>query len=240
MMKHCDLTLSSPEANLACDEALLEMGDDRAGEALLRLWEPASYFVVVGYANSVRTEVNLEFCAGRGIPVLRRCTGGGTVLQGPGVLNYSLILPVDAAGPCHSIPATNRYVLERHQSALAGWLQAPVELRGQTDLAIGGLKICGNAQRRKQRALLFHGSFLLGLDLSLVEQVLPLPSRQPAYRLNRSHADFLLNLNVPAAGLKQALVRAWNATEQAPEPPPTRIAELVREKYGRQDWNLKL
>src|SRR6266566_3649960 len=151
-MKYCDLTLAPPAENLACDEALLQLAeeDGKMGE-VLRVWEPMQYFVVVGYANRVGTEVNLPFCQRHTIPVLRRCTGGGTVLQGPGCLNYSLILPIAGSGPLRSIPATNDFILKRHQSALAALLRAPVEIRGHTDLAIGGLKFSGNAQRRKKR-----------------------------------------------------------------------------------------
>jgi lipoate-protein ligase A len=237
-MKYCDLTFPTPEENLACDEALLELGDRTPTDGLLRLWEPEGYFVVLGYANAAGTEANLPYCQDNAVPVLRRCTGGGTVLQGPGVLNYSLIFPI-SSGPFESITGTNKFILERHQSALAAWLRAPVELSGQTDLAIGGLKFSGNAQRRRQRALLFHGSFLLHLDLAQVEKALPMPSRQPDYRLNRSHSDFLLNLNTPADALKETLLKAWNAETAFADVPLGRVANLAAEKYALDEWNFR-
>ncbi len=237
-MKLCDLTLGSPQENLACDEALLDLCEEGASDELLRLWEPTRYFAVVGYANHVATEVNLSFCQRHGIPVLRRCSGGGTVLQGPGCLNYSLILRIND-GPHRSIAATNEYVLRRHQAVLGSLLQAPIEACGQTDLAIGGLKFCGNAQRRRRNFLLFHGCFLLRLDISLVEKALPMPSRQPDYRAGRTHSDFLVNLNIPIASFKEALGKAWNAHSAFVPVPFERIALLVHQKYGRDDWNLK-
>jgi lipoate-protein ligase A len=238
-MKLCELTLPTPEENLACDEALLDLCEAGGSEELLRLWAPRQYFVVLGYANKAETEVNLPVCRSHAIPVLRRCTGGGTIVQGPGVLNYSLILRINDSGPCHSIPATNQFILERHRDVLAGLLCAPVEWRGQTDLAIGGLKFAGNAQRRRHRFLLFHGSFLLHLDLSLVEQVLPLPSRQPDYRVNRSHTDFLINLNVPVPTISAALSKAWDATAPLGPIPFDQITFLAREKYCLDEWNLR-
>jgi lipoate-protein ligase A len=238
-MKLCELTLPTPEENLACDEALLDLCEAGGGEEFLRLWAPRQYFVALGYANKAETEVNLPFCRNHAIPVLRRCTGGGTVLQGPGVLNYSLILRINDSGPCHSVPATNQFILERHRDVMAGLLCAPVEWRGQTDLAIGGLKFAGNAQRRRHRFLLFHGSFLLHLDLSLVEQVLPLPSRQPDYRVNRSHADFLINLNIPVSAISAALSKAWDATAPLAPIPFDQITLLAREKYCLDEWNLR-
>jgi lipoate---protein ligase len=238
-MKLCDLTLGTPEENLACDEVLLDLCEAGGSDELLRLWALPQYFVVLGYANKSSTEVNLPFCRQYGIPVLRRCTGGGTVLQGPGVLNYSLILRTDGSRPCHSIPATNKFILERHRDALAALACAPVEWRGQTDLAIGGLKFAGNAQRRRRHFLLFHGSFLLRLDMSLVEKALPLPSRQPDYRVHRSHADFLINLNVPPDTIKAALVKAWDTAGVLDPIPWDKITLLAREKYSLDEWNLK-
>ena len=239
-MKLCDLTLPTPAENLAGDEALLDLCEAGGGDELLRLWALPQYFVVLGYANQAAREVNLPCCRKLTIPVLRRCTGGGTVLQGPGVLNYSLILRIDGSGPFHSIPATNQFILQRHRDALAGLLPAPVEARGQTDLAIGGLKFAGNAQRRRRRFLLFHGSFLLHLDLGLLEKVLPLPSRQPDYRINRSHSEFLINLNVPDHAIKAALSKTWNATAPLDPIPFDQITLLAREKYALDEWNLRL
>jgi lipoate---protein ligase len=238
-MKLCDLTLGTPEENLACDEVLLDLCEAGDSDELLRLWALPQYFVVVGYANKVSTEVNLPFCRQYGIPVLRRCSGGGTVLQGPGVLNYSLLLRMDESRPCHSIPATNRFILERHRDALAALLHAPVEWRGQTDLAVGGLKFAGNAQRRRRRFLLFHGSFLLHLDVSLAEKALPLPSRQPDYRVNRTHADFLINLKVPPQMVKNTLIKTWGADGVLDPIPFDQITRLAKEKYSLDEWNLK-
>jgi lipoate-protein ligase A len=238
-MKLCDLALPTPEENLACDEALLDLCEAGGSDELLRLWAPSQHFVVVGYANQAAIEVNLPLCRKLTIPVLRRCTGGGTVLQGPGVLNYSLILRIDDSGPCHSISATNQFILERHRDALAALVPAPIEWRGQTDLAIGGLKFAGNAQRRRRRFLLFHGSFLLHLDLRLLEQILPQPSRQPDYRVNRSHSEFLTNLNVSDHAIKAALCQTWSATAPFDAIPIGQIARLVREKYTLNEWNLR-
>src|SRR5260370_27714597 len=122
-ISYCDLTLPSPEENLACDEALLDLCEERVAGELLRFWEPAHHFVVVGYGNKVSTEVGLAFCRSNGIPVVRRCTGGGTVLQGPGCLNYSLILRIGETGPLHSISATNEFILRPPPAALAHLLQ---------------------------------------------------------------------------------------------------------------------
>src|SRR6266404_9885638 len=106
-MHLCDLTLGSPAENLAADEALLDLCEaGRAGE-VLRFWQPAGHFVVVGYANKLASEVHLSFCRDHQIHIYRRCTGGGTVLQGPGVLNYSLVLRITEDATGLGIQSTN-------------------------------------------------------------------------------------------------------------------------------------
>ena len=72
-----------------------------------------------------------------------------------------------------------------------------------------------------------------------MKEALPLPSKQPDYRVNRSHSDFLINLRVPAATLKQALLRAWDAGKPLAQIPLKQIAALAGEKYTLDEWNFK-
>ncbi len=237
-MQYLDLTLPTPAANLACDEALLDRCE-AGGPEVLRFWEAPDHFVVLGYANHAATEVDLAACRARGIPVCRRITGGGTVLQGPGCWNYSAILRIGGTGPTATIPQTNLWIMNRHAAALTGLLGQPVRRRGDTDLAIADRKISGNAQRRGRRALLFHGAFLIDLDLALLATVLRSPSREPNYRAGRSHGDFVLNLGVDRERLKSELRRLWAAREPLTDWPAARTEELARMKYLRDEWNLR-
>jgi len=237
-MRLVDHSMTTPEHNLALDEALFELCEEQ-GVPFLRFWEPACVFVVLGYTNRAGREVRLEKCHERSIPVLRRMTGGGTVLQAPGVLNYTLALPLPGSGPLATISGTNRHVLERNSRALATLLPGRPLLEGETDLAIDGRKVSGNAQRRGQRALLFHGTFLLAVDLTLVEELLPMPSRQPAYRAGRPHGGFLQNLSLEAAHLKEALRTEWQAEESDQAIPAERLERLIRLHYGNPAWNLR-
>jgi lipoate-protein ligase A len=236
-VEYLDLTLPSAAANLACDEALLDACEEGTGGEVLRFWEPAECFVVAGFSNEVAREVNVAACRQAGVGIFRRCSGGGTVLQGPGCLNYSLVLSLEAHLECQTIPAANNYIMSTHREALAALLRQPVEVRGITDLAIAGQKFSGNAQRRKRRALLFHGTFLLSFDLALVERFLTMPSRQPDYRENRPHGRFLTNVRASASAVRAALRSCWKAGEPARGAPDWQ--RLAAEKYSRDEWNLK-
>src|SRR5205085_11187452 len=133
-VKLLDLTLPTPAENLACDEALLDVCEE-TGEETLRFWESREVFVVVGYGNRVAAEVNVAECKRRAIPILRRCSGGGTVGQGPGCLNYNLTLRIPESGPLVTVTGTNEFVMERNRAAMEQLLGAKVSVQGHTDLA---------------------------------------------------------------------------------------------------------
>ena len=238
-MKYLDLSFPTPAQNLACDEVLLDGSEERNDLEILRVWDPDQHFVVLGYANKASREADLEACRELNVPVLRRCSGGGTILQGPGCLNYSLILRIDEHRPVATIAGANSFIMRAHQEALASILREKVSIEGHTDLAIGGLKFSGNAQRRKRRFLLFHGSFLLNFDLSLVEKVLSMPSKQPSYRRHRSHVEFLMNLKLPPRTVKDALRKIWSVREVLDVVPSDEIVRLEREKYSQDDWTFR-
>lgn len=242
-MKALDLTLPTPAENLACDEALLDAAEAGPGDEVLRFWESREHFVVVGYANKVASEVNVAACEAKSIPILRRCSGGGTVVQGPGCLNYALVLRITEDGATRSISAANKFIMERNCAAIASLntqhSTLNLSVRGHTDLAVGQLKFSGNSQRRRKNFLLFHGTFLLDFNLTLVGELLRMPALQPEYREKRAHGEFITNINLRAEAVKTALRKIWNANEAAKNFPEAEVRRLVVEKYSTPEWNWK-
>ncbi|HEY2988665.1 MAG TPA: biotin/lipoate A/B protein ligase family protein [Candidatus Binatia bacterium] len=238
-MKYLEQTWPTPEQNLACDEALLLDCEEGDGEEVVRFWEPQEHFAVLGYSGRTNAEVFLSRCREHRVPVLRRLSGGGAVLQGPGCLNYALVLKISQRPNLHDVAATNAFVMERLKRALAPVVESPIAVRGFTDLTLGARKFSGNAQYRKRRFLLFHGTFLLHFDFALVEKLLPVPEKQPGYRQNRTHGNFLANLNLPSHKIKEALKQAWSAREECENMPLAAIERLARERYSSDEWNFR-
>ncbi len=231
-MKLLDYTLPSAAENLALDEALLVAADE-CGE-VLRLWELPTYAVVVGSGGSVAIDVNVSACEAAGVPMLRRASGGGTVVLGPGCLCFSLVLNYDHAPRLNEIPASNQYILGRVVRALAPVVSAAVE--GTSDLAVGGVKFSGNSQQRKRTHFLHHGTLLCGFDLTRLSKYLNAPERQPDYRRARSHDEFVTNLPVSVEEAKRLLVAEWQPEGDYAPVPLEKVRELVAEKYTRAEW----
>jgi lipoate-protein ligase A len=231
-----DLTLPTPAENLAYDEALLDWAESGAGGECLRFWEARETFVVVGYANRIASEVNVPACVAEGVPVLRRCSGGGTVLQAPGGLNYALVLRAAEGSLLAGINGANHWIMERHRAAFEGLLGRPVRVQGHTDLTLDGRKFSGNSQRRRRKFLLFHGTLLLACDLSRIERLLAMPSKEPEYRAGRRHLDFITNLRLQADVVKATLRGAWDAGISHPAQAPPLPPELLA-RYTSREWN---
>lgn len=226
--------------SLAVDEALLLAAERDAVEGeVLRLWEFAAPCVVLGRGGRVAEEVYIEVCRAEGIDLLRRTSGGGTVVGGPGCLMYSLVLSRRKRPELSSISFVTTYVLLRVQYALES-IGVAAHMAGTSDLcSADGKKFSGNSLRIRPEHILFHGTLLYDFDLSLVERLLRMPPRQPDYRRNRPHAAFVTNVTVPAHALRQALATAWNATNELTDWPRDLTNQLVAEKYDRDEWNLR-
>ena len=168
-----DLSLEGPEENLALDEALLLEAEAAAAEGrelgYLRFWESSKHFVVLGVSSALKEDADTKHCRKDGIPILRRASGGGTVLQGPGCLNFTLVLPLGYTAGLRDINSSYRMILDPCLDALD---LADITMRGSCDLALGDRKFSGNAQKRSRYCLLHQGTLLWDFDLDLIPRYL--------------------------------------------------------------------
>jgi lipoate-protein ligase A len=238
-MQLLDLTLKTPEENLALDEALLEEAEIAAApREILRVWESREPLVVLGRSSQAAVEVNLDACRRRRVSVLRRLSGGAAIVAGHGSLMYAVVLNYELRPALRSLDAAHRFVLETLLAGLRPHV-ADSSRQGTSDLALGDLKFSGNSVRCKRGNVLYHGTLLYDFELPLVEQLLLMPPRQPEYRRNRSHHSFLTNLPIGRAALVETLVNAWGAHAQCTGWPQARVRELVEQRYSRASWNLQ-
>ena len=225
-------TLPTPAENVALDEALLEACEARElSEDVLRLWEPAEYFVVLGRSSDPRIEVDLDACRREGVPILRRASGGGTVLAGPGCLMYAVVLSLEELPHLRAVDAAHHHVLTRVAGALAP--QVPdIAHAGISDLVVpeskGSIrKVSGNALRIKRDHFLYHGTLLYNFDLQRIGRLLATPTRTPDYRDQRDHDEFVANIPLSRDELEYRVSSAWNANDPLTDWPRQRTIEIV-------------
>jgi lipoate---protein ligase len=226
------------EQNLALDEALLIEADVGLGSSVLRFWEPREYAVVLGASCRLADDVCHEACRADGIPILRRSSGGGTVVVGPGVLCVTVILPEDTAPGLCRVDRAHDYVLEAIAASLRG-AGSSVSVSGRGDLVSGGRKCGGSAQRRLKSWFMVHCSILFDFAIERVARYLKMPRRQPEYRAGRSHGDFLINLALPRQMLADTIRNAFSpgtsvATVSSAQ--PALLQSLLSEKFSNREW----
>jgi lipoate-protein ligase A len=200
---------------------------------VLRVWERPALAVVLGSGCKLHDDVDVSACERDGVPIVRRSSGGGTVLLGRGCLCYSLVLAFARAGPLTEIRPSFDWIMRRVIGALN---LIGVEQAGISDLAVEGRKFSGNAQQRKRNHLLHHGTILYSMDLPAVGRYLRMPQRQPEYRGQRDHEAFVRNVESSRERVVTGLRAAWEAHEQRTTTPDDEVRRLAREKYGTADW----
>ena len=189
--------------NLAMDDAAARSAA-ATGLRRLRFWWGGPPAVVMGSSERPEQVVDAEACTRLGVDVLKRSTGGGSVLETSDVLNYSLVMPAPAS--LDPKPAF-RSGLNLICAILAAFgIEGRPE--GTSDVAVGDRKISGNAQARRWGALLVHGTLLVDFDHDLADAVLRHPPREPSYRRGRSHRNFLVTLRALGVGLARSSIES--------------------------------
>lgn len=189
----------------------------------VRTWTCTDATVVLGVSRELESEVDVEACDRLGVAVLRRASGGGTVLIGAGTQQYAFALPHPAGAPPSSIDDVKRFCSDVVCEALAAsGVDAPIQSDVSGDLHVGARKIAGVALRRLRDATLLHGTLLVDADLELIAEVLRHPLREPAWRQGRAHRAFVANVgHFDAAAFVGELRRRlhrWPPTRQATTP----------------------
>jgi lipoate-protein ligase A len=245
-MQHLELTMPTPAQNLALDETLLEWAEEDGDDhEVLRLWESPEPMVVVGRSSRVQKEVNEPTCSERGIPILRRSSGGATVAAGPGCLMYALVLSIKARPELKDIGRAHAFILGQIASSLSPLFAnaGSISCKGTSDLVLfdqsspeTALKFSGNSLRVKRTHLLYHGTLLYDFDLALIESCLKMPPRQPDYRNARPHREFVMNLPATRGQLEDAIRAAWPTDGALTDFPMSRVDKLVADRFGNNAW----
>ena len=209
-MEFLDVTFPTIEENLAFEEAMLLVAEDEYPEETLRLWDARQPFIVLGRGSKRANEVDLAAAAEARVPCFRRISGGATVVAANGCMFYAVVLSLQKRPHLRMLDQAHQFVLGELVQALRP-LQPDIEVAGTSDLVVGGRKVSGNSLRVTRDWLLYHGTLLLDMDLSLVATYLHHPPREPEYRGYRGHAEFLTNLHIDRQAVADGLQNAWNA-----------------------------
>ncbi|KAF3973614.1 hypothetical protein CMV_002984 [Castanea mollissima] len=147
--------------------------------------------IVMGVSGKPAELLKIESVLCDQIPVVRRFTGGGTVVVDPNTIFVTFICNKDAVAG-----------LQPYPQPIMSWTGAlynkvfqgigDFHLRGN-DYVFGDHKFGGNAQSITKNRWIHHTSFLWDYEVRNVAY-LKLPARAPLYRLARGHLEFICRM----------------------------------------------
>ena len=143
--------------------------------------------IVMGISGKAEALVHLDQLP-KSIPILRRFSGGGTVIVDENTVFVTFICNKAE----HDFPAYPEPILRWAESVLAPATEG-LALR-ENDFVIGEKKCGGNALYIKKDRWLVHTSFLWDYEPARMG-LLKHPIKTPAYRADRSHEEFVCRLS---------------------------------------------
>jgi len=152
----------SGSANMAKDYAVLHGVSHSKLPPTLRISRWAEPTVTIGCFEDVKYTVKRDYCKKKNIPIIRRESGGGTVLHNI-ELSYSFTIPLDSYLIPESVDESFRKIISPLINTLKVFISG-VEYRPVNDILVNKKKISGSAQTRKYGVLQQHGTVILDID----------------------------------------------------------------------------
>ncbi len=245
-----ELDYSDAPSNLALEEAIARQVGEGNSPPTIRLWRNRNA-AIIGENQSAKAELQLDACKELGVQVVRRFTGGGAVYHDLGNVNYSI-----CARRSSPSAGLQQNIFRKSLDCTVACLQS-LGLESSripiNTIAVRGRKISGGAGAVRWGVVFYHGSILVNTNLDMVWKILRWEgsstarvvvqsTRLPVTSLKKELGREISIEEVHAA-LKDAFIGSFAASlihGPATEQELNMISGLVREKYGTDEWNLKM
>jgi len=208
---------------LRIEEALLRV-DNREWCILGRGTPPA---IVMGISGKPEQLLHIERVKAEGIPVIKRFSGGGTVVVDQQTFFVTFIRN-GKAFPKEILKWTEEIYRD---------VFPQMTLR-ENDYVFGNLKFGGNAQYIQKERWLHHTSFLWDYDPQRMS-LLKFPAKRPAYRGDRDHGAFLCRLKEHVESVETIFARLKSRLSAQPVA-LQELASLLKQPHRKATLNTSL
>ena len=248
-MRFIPLIVARPEVQMAIDEAVMIARIEEKVEDTVRLYVFKPSSITIGRFQSVEYDVDLEKCKQLEIPVVRRITGGGSVFHDQyGEITYSAVIGEDSYKGLKNVEESYRAIASPLVEALRE-VGLNGGFSGLNDIIANGKKISGSAQTRRKGVILQHGTFMYATRLDILASVLKVSQKKLQDKGVRSIWERVTTLE--REGIKVSREEVYNILrhkffEKFPleegkltDYELELAEELLKEKYGREEWNFQ-
>lgn len=213
--------------NVYFDDVLFQLAQKHEAGESLRFWESTQYGIVLGRIGKIEEDVDEAATRRDQIPIIYRASGGGTVVQGPGCLNYALVLSKQKHPVLNDLRASYQWISEKVIKSLQ-YQGIASKFCPISDLALShnDMKFSGNAQRRSKDYVLHHGTILYQFDLDMISKYLKLPKSMPEYRNARDHKNFVTNIYINVPQFQAELAKEFGVSSLSQPLSPQEILAL--------------
>ncbi|XP_057436017.1 uncharacterized protein LOC130728533 isoform X2 [Lotus japonicus] len=151
----------------------------------------SSAAIVMGLSGKLSELIEVKPVLRDHIPIIRRFTGGGTVVVDHGTIFVTLICNKDAVPHVQPFP---RSIMSWSGQLYSEVFEGHADFRlRENDYVFGDRKFGGNAQSITKHRWVHHTSFLWDYEGKNMAY-LKLPAKAPKYRLTRDHMDFVCRM----------------------------------------------
>lgn len=227
---------TDPYINHAVEEYILKYKDTDC----FILWRNRRSILIGKNQNTLR-EINLEYVKEKGIDVVRRVSGGGTVFCDLGNLNFTFITKKDS--DFVDFKGFTKPIINALKK-----LGVDAEFNGRNDLTVEGKKFCGNAQYSYKNKVLHHGTLLFDADLSDLVKALksnPIKFKDKAIKSVSNRVTNIrkyLNKDMNVEEFKNSLIKLvmeeFNCKEfyELNKEEMEKINKISEEKFSTWQW----
>ena len=162
--------------NMAIDRAVLVANSNGKVPPTVRFysWKPSA--ISIGYFQSLEDEVDLANCKDLNVDYVRRITGGGAVFH-EDELTYSIVIPESHKEISKNIIESYGRICGAVMNGLNN-LGIKSEYKPINDIIANGKKISGNAQTRKMKTVLQHGTIIMDVNPEKMFSLLKVPNEK--------------------------------------------------------------
>ena len=229
---------TSPYFNFALEEYLLTQKDLDDDEIFL-FWRTNPTIMVGRYQNTF-SEINEKYVRENNVNVVRRNSGGGTIYTDMGAWQFTFIeknykeegISFDKfTGPI--VEALQKQDVDAH-------------FNSRNDLLIGNRKFSGNAQYRKDNAILHHGSILFNTDIQAMVESITVAEDKIIAKGIKSVRERVINIsevmkdNITSENFRDIMLDSLlknSTTYTLTKEDIKSINKIQKEKFESWDWS---